>query len=374
MTTYIQDKNNAEGITNDITVLNATNYGNLTYKVDELQFVLNELHNYKHTTILSSIKDTWASKSWSNTDDGVKSDDTTNYILNGKSVKFTGAGNGDGIHVEKDLDLTTHADAYTAGTDDLVTIFCYIDSTSYANLTAGGAACQIAITFQNEILGTTNNYYWSYISDQLKAGKNIIKLKKTEFTSAGSPNWATIKGISFVLADDDPDDTVSFSVDMILLHTQEFKNFVLKAANEVRTSDITIQDDDELFVTLPQNGMFEITLKLAVNSSSVNPDIDCCWSVTGDISLESTRFCIGQSANVSDAKDSGNIKMYAETSLTAEVVYGCDATNYTYVKENFIVSTANDGGTLQFRWAQHVTSASSTAVKPGSYIKVNQLE
>jgi hypothetical protein len=374
MTAYIQDKNNAENIVNDSTVLNATNYGNLTYKVDEMQFVMNDLHKYKHTTILASIKDTWASKSWSNTDDGVKSDDEDNYILNGQSVKFTGAGNGDGIHVEKDLNLTTHADAYTSGADDLITIFCYIDSTSYANLTAGGATCKPAIAFHNEVLGTTNNYYWSYIDDQLKAGKNIVKLKKSSFTSAGFPNWATIKGIAVLLSNDDPDDTVSFSVDMILLHTQEFKNFVYKTTNETLSSSVVPQDDNELFVALPQNGVFEITAHIAVNSSSATPDVRIDWNASGDISLIELRYCLGQSVNVSNSNDSGNIKLKAVTSLGEDVQYGMDGSEYTYIKENFIVQTLNDGGTLQLRWAQWSSNASAIAVKPGSYIKVTQLQ
>lgn len=370
MTAYIQDQNNAENITNDVTVLNVTNYGNLTYKVDELQFVLNELHKYKHTTILSSIKDTWASKSWTNSDDGVKSDDATNYILNGKSVKFTGDAQNDGMHVEKTLDLTIHSDGYTAGADDIITIFAYITSQDLTDL----GSSRFAISFLNDILGTVTNYYWARFDDQLKAGKNIIKLKKSDFTGVGSPDWSTIRGIDIHTYNAAPDAETNISIDMILLHTQEFKNFVYKTTNETLSSNITMQNDDELVVTLPQNGIFEITAHIAANSSSATPDIKTDWSVSGDVTLLGLRYCLGQSVNVSNSNDSGNIKLKVEETLTVDVEYGMDGSVFTYIKENFIVQTLNDGGTLQLRWAQHTSNASAIAVKPGSYIKVTQLQ
>lgn len=374
MSAYIQDENNAESIANDSTVLNATNYGNLTYKVDELQFVLNELHKYKHTTILSSIKDSWASKSWLNTDDGVKSDDSSNYILNGKSVKLTGDAEDDGIHLEKTLDLTIHADAYTAGADDLITFFCYITSADLADLTAGGKNAQLSIGFYDDVLGTVNNYYYSRFDDQLKAGKNIVKLKKSDFSSVGAPDWSTINGIDFYISNDDPNAEIAISIDMILLHTQEFKSFVNKVANETVTSSTTTQNDDELFVALPQNGIFEVTLHLASNSSSATPDIRIEWDAGGDISLLSLRYCLSHSINTTNANDSSNVKIRAYDNLTDEVPYGMDGSNYSYVKENFIVQTLNDGGTLQLKWAQWVSNANAVAVKPGSYIVVKQLQ
>lgn len=375
MSSYIQDYNNAESITNDVTVLNTTNYGNLTYKVDELQFVLNELHKYKHTTIISTIKDAWADKSWLNTDGGTTSDDNTNYILNGESQKCTGDAEDDGIHVEKTLDLTTHADGYTAGADDLITFFCYISSADLANLTAGGHTCQLEIGFYNDILSTVTNYYWARFDDQLKAGKNIVKLKKSDFSSVGSPDWSTIRGLDVYLYNDDPNAEISFSIDMILLHGQDFKSFVYKTTNEVISSSTTLQNDDELFVTLPQNGIFEVNLNAVANCASSAPDIQCDWTVTGDITLmDNGRFCQSQGTGDTNSTNSDAIKIIVYDSLGEDVPYGMDGTRYTYVKEKLLLQTGNDGGVLQFRWAQYVSNASGTAVKPGSYLHIIQLQ
>lgn len=372
MTTYIQDKNNAESIANNSTVLNATNYGNLTYKVDELQFVLNELHKYKHTTIISSIKDSWASKSWLNFDSGVKSDDTTNYILNGQSIKFTGSSENDGIHLEKTLDLTTHADAYTAGADDLITFFCYISSADLADLTAGGHSAQLTIGFYDDVLGTVNNFYYARFDDQLKAGKNIVKLKKSDFSNIGAPDWSTINGIDIYLSNDDPNAEIAISVDMILLHGQDFEPFVIKAADQSVNTDTTVNNDDELVTILPQNGIFEVVLYLSAYSASSTPDIKFTWTVSGDLVFDTYRYITTVPNNVADASDANRRVEFHP--YTQETGCGLDGSAYSIFKERFIVSTGNDGGTLQLQWAQIVSNGTDVTVKAGSYMKITRVQ
>jgi hypothetical protein len=370
MTAYIQDKNNAEDIENDVTVLNATNYGNLTYKVDELQFVLNKLHNYKHTTIIASIKDSWESKSWAGIDSGVVSEDATNYIMNGKSVKLTGDADEDGIHLSKVMDLTTHADGYASSTDDIITLFIYVSSGDLSNIT------HLDIGFYNEVFGTWDNYFWYRFEHLLKAGKNIVKLKKSDFDEYGSPDWSAIRGIDVYL-EDAPSAEVSVSLDMILLHTQEFKNFIYKTTQEDVTNNATLQDDDELYVTLPQNGIFEIDLNLAVNATDTSTDIKCAWSTSGDIALMGRRFYQSHNTNVTDVNNSSTVKIGCYDDITTALAFGVVSGDppATYIHEKFIVLTLNDGGTLQFRWAQQsAQSGKTTAIKVGSYMKITQLQ
>jgi hypothetical protein len=367
MTAYIQDQNNAEDIANDSTVLNATNYGNLTYKVDEMQFLMNELHKYKHTTIIASTKDSWASKSWTGLDNGVLSEDNTNYIMNGKSLKLTGDANEDGIHLEKVMDLTTHADGYASSTDDIITLFCYVSSGDLSNIT------HVDLSFYTEVYGTWDNYFWDRFEVYLKPGKNIVKLKKSGFSEYGSPDWSAIRGLDIYF--ESPSAEVSVSIDMILLHTQEFKSFVLKTAQETITNSATLQDDDELFVTLPQNGIFEIDLNVTASATDTSTDLKIAWTTTGDISLVGERFCIGHHYSVINVDDSDSIKIKTEGSLAAGATYGLMNGTHSYTKEKFIVQTLNDGGVLQMQWAQRTAqSGKDTAIYAGSYIKVTQLQ
>lgn len=369
MTAYIQDKNNAEDIANDSTVLNSTNYGNLTYKVDEMQFVMNDLHKYKHTTILASVKDPWESKAWAGTDNGVFSEDSTNYIMNGKSVKLTGDANEDGIHLSKVLDLTTHADGYSSSTDDIITLFVYVSSGDLSNIT------HVDIGFYNEVFGTWDNYFWYRFEHLLKAGKNIVKLKKSDFDEYGSPVWSAIRGIDVYL--ESPGAEVSVSIDMILLHTQEFKSFIYKSTQKNITDSSTLEDDDELYVTLPQNGIFEIDLNLGVNASDTSTDIKCAWSASGDITLMGKRYYQSHNTTVTDVNNSSTVKIGCYDDLTTSLAYGVVSGDppATYVHEKFVVSTGNDGGTLQLRWAQQsAQSGKTTAMKVGSYMKVTQLQ
>jgi len=366
MTAYIQDKNNAEDIANDVTVLNATNYGNLTYKVDEMQFVMNDLHKYKHTTILASVKDSWESKSWAGTDSGVFSEDATNYIMNGKSAKLTGDASEDGIHLSKVMDLTTHADGYASSTDDIITLFIYVSSGDLSNIT------HLDIGFYNEVFGTWDNYFWYRFEHLLKAGKNIVKLKKSDFDEYGSPDWSAIRGIDVYL-EDAPSAEVSVSLDMILLHTQEFKNFVIKTANQSRNSTTSVQNDNELYVDLPQNGKFEVLLYICAISASATPDIKFDWTVTGDVSFLYNRFINSVPYSASDASDANRrLEWFPYNQEAGCAIEGGDGESLYF--ENFIIKTLNDGGRLQLRWAQVNSNGTDITVNAGSYIKITQME
>jgi hypothetical protein len=365
MTAYIQDQNNAEDIANDSTVLNATNYGNLTYKVDEMQFLMNELHKYKHTTIIASTKDSWASKSWTGLDNGVLSEDNTNYIMNGKSLKLTGDANEDGIHLEKVMDLTTHADGYASSTDDIITLFCYVSSGDLSNIT------HVDLSFYTEVYGTWDNYFWDRFEVYLKPGKNIVKLKKSGFSEYGSPDWSAIRGLDIYF--ESPSAEVSVSIDMILLHTQEFKNFVVKTADESLNSSTSVQNDNELYVDLPQNGKFEISLYISAISASATPDIKFDWTVTGDVSFLYNRFINSVPYSASDASDANRrLEWFPYNQEAGCAIEGGSGESLYF--ENFIVRTLNDGGRLQLRWAQVNTSGTDITVNAGSYIKITQME
>lgn len=376
MSSYIHDYNNAESIANDSTVLNATNYGNLTYKVDELQFITNELYKYNHKTILASIKDTWEDEGWNAlSSGGVKANDTTNYLLNGKSIKFTGDAQWDGIHCEKILDLEEHADGYACTSDnDLITFFCYIDSTSLANLTAGGAACEIWVGFYCDVFDTTNNYFEVQIDDRLVTGKNIIKFRKGDFDSNGvGADWSSIRGIDVYLAADDPDDEVTFSIDNIMLHSCDFTPFVIKTADETINNDNTTQLDDELIATLPQNGWFELILHMAIDANSDTSDFKLEWATTGDVAIYgASRFVHGPGENSTSIYNSDAIQLRASSS-TGVITYGLDATGYAKIFERMILYTLDDGGTITAKWAQSTAEANDTVVKAGSYIKVTRI-
>jgi hypothetical protein len=177
------------------------------------------------------------------------------------------------------------------------------------------------------------------------------------------------------------DENMGFLTEVFVTNRETDKSFlkenkdnmaIIKTVNETRSST-SLDYDNELFVDLPANGLYEIMAKIAVNSSSTAPDIDVDWTVSGTLSLKDLRFCRGQSVHVTDSNDSDHIKMRVYDSLSTDVAYGCDGSTYTYVEETFIINTGDTGGRLHLRWAQHASSANAIAVKPGSYLKVTKV-
>ena len=177
------------------------------------------------------------------------------------------------------------------------------------------------------------------------------------------------------------DENMGFLTEVFVTNRETDKSFlkesiqpiyITKTVNETRTST-TLDYDNELFVDLPSNGLYEIIAKIAVNSSNVTPDINIDWTVSGTLSLKELRFCRGQSIHVTDSSDSDHIKMRVYDSLSTNVPYGCDGSTYTYVEETFIIDSGETGGRLHFRWAQNSSSAYAVAVKPGSYLKVTKV-
>jgi hypothetical protein len=177
------------------------------------------------------------------------------------------------------------------------------------------------------------------------------------------------------------DENMGFLTEVFVTNRETDKSFlkenkdnivIVKTEDETRSST-SLDYDNELFVDLPANGIYEVIANLAVDSSSDVPDIDVMWYTSGDIELQDLRFCRGQSIYVTSASDSDHIKMRVYDSFTEQVPYGCDGTNYTYVEEKFIVNSGATGGRLHLRYAQHTTNVSAIIVKSGSYLRVTKV-
>jgi hypothetical protein len=372
MTTYINDYNNMEDITNDLTKLNTTNVSNLTYKVDELQEMVAALDKYEHKTIIANSKDSWASKPWLSAKGGTYANDTTNYYQNGQSAKVTFAAEDDGMHLEKVMDLTAHSDGFTSTTDDIITIWLYIDSTSLTRINT--PPCEVSIYFHMDAYDTKNNaWYIQPITEQISAGVNVLRYKKSEFTELGAGDWSNVKGVSIQLEDDDPTDTASLSIDSIIMHGKEYDRYVIKDADEVVNNSAVLQNDDELVVTLPPNGLFEIEVYLAVDANSDTSDLIIDYTTTGDVTEHETaaRAYHGRGTNSTSLSNSGATNSQWTSSFGTDVNYGLDASGWALVMEKLIAETFDQGGTLQLRWCQANAEANDTVMKAGSYMKVN---
>lgn len=149
---------------------------------------------------------------------------------------------------------------------------------------------------------------------------------------------------------------------------------VIKKEDESVASSTVLQDDDELYLNLSPNSIFEISLVLHYyTQGSVTPDIKVDWTFDSDVKIVSKRACLGYYHGITDMTNA-TMKSYSRD-IGESMAYGggniasVDAVAY----EKFTVQTGDIGGLIQLTWAQFASNASATEVKAGSYIKAEKV-
>lgn len=132
----------------------------------------------------------------------------------------------------------------------------------------------------------------------------------------------------------------------------------IKSADETVNNSATLQNDDQLFLSVAANTFYELNLRLIMNSNA-----------TANFKLQ---FTAPAGAGFSSHSIEGN----AATALTGP---GGAGGTYTGVAADKIVivggqfSTAGTAGTLQLQWAQNTANVSNTIVKANSYMTLRQI-
>lgn len=142
----------------------------------------------------------------------------------------------------------------------------------------------------------------------------------------------------------------------------------LKTTNQYVTNSTTLQDDNELVITLQAGYIYEIELR-AIVEGTYNSDFKCDWVVSGGVSQTTQRVCIGGTDQGTSPIYDTNGNFSARNLNVANTYHGGNAGSYgSSIIETFLVTTTT-AGTLQFRWAQSNAVAEDTYLKTGSYIK-----
>lgn len=169
------------------------------------------------------------------------------------------------------------------------------------------------------------------------------------------------------------DFAISHSMNQLQLEYDGVIRLIKKTSSQVVTSSVALQDDFDLWAYLAPNSMYRIEIILATyNASSSTPDIKIAYALTGDAKQATTRACKGLATGSTDPDDS-NIKCNTAALTTAEP-YGVVAGNGSYIEEQFLVTTDQNGGKIQLQWAQNVSNASNTQVTSNSYMIVTKVK
>jgi hypothetical protein len=135
----------------------------------------------------------------------------------------------------------------------------------------------------------------------------------------------------------------------------------VKETDESVTSSTTLQDDDDLQLTLNANSFYKLEAHLTVFSASANPDFKYRfefgsvgnWSGLKEDADQSTGFDINQGTNA----------------ITKTLSAGVSTT----IRINIQMQIGAGTGVFKLGWAQNNSDGTATTVKAGSFMKAEKL-
>lgn len=139
--------------------------------------------------------------------------------------------------------------------------------------------------------------------------------------------------------------------------------YVYKASAETVTSSTTLQDDDELFVTLPV-GVWQITVILSVQGAAAG-DFKMSYTFTGGTTGTPGRIVLGPAAATTDS--TATTVRATQNGTGTAIAYGVDAALASAIREEMLYQVASEG-VLTVQWAQNASSGTATTVNAGSRI------
>lgn len=152
------------------------------------------------------------------------------------------------------------------------------------------------------------------------------------------------------------------------LLTSMLPTIVVKAATEPITASTTMQNDDELFATVAANATYDVLLHLLHDSATAG-DITIGWTAPAGAVM--TWGLIGAQSGETSSSTVANVNMQTRTILEAADLGGGASTG-TYGLVHGALITSATAGTLNFQWAQRVSSATASNVRAGSVLMLHR--
>jgi len=143
-------------------------------------------------------------------------------------------------------------------------------------------------------------------------------------------------------------------------------NFVAKASDESLNTSTTLQDDDDLQVTLDANSAYRIEMMFKHSGTDVTPDIK--WLL-----VEPDGTFRGM-AWITNPSGGGAAVWGKITDATIDTAYLLESNTTTgAVSVDVIADTAGAGGIFKLQWAQNGSHASNVTIESGSWIRATKL-
>jgi hypothetical protein len=145
--------------------------------------------------------------------------------------------------------------------------------------------------------------------------------------------------------------------------------FVTKLIDETVTSSTTLQDDDELFLSVAANCTYWMDV-LFLYRAAATPLIKIAFSGPTAATLAWTPWALHNSVTAATA---GTIETVIRD-ISGEISLGVAGTGTTVTARPVgILTTSSTAGTFRVRWAQNVSNATGSVVKAGSSLMLRRV-
>ena len=144
-----------------------------------------------------------------------------------------------------------------------------------------------------------------------------------------------------------------------------------KATTEPLTSSTTLQNDDDLVLTVEADATYEMDLKLFHDSdATVAGDIKIGW--VGPSGATMNWGVHGANTSIASSTNVGGVNM--QTRVIGEVAaFGGGDSSGTVALAFGVLATSSTAGTMQLQWAQETSHAVATNVRAGSLLKLRRI-
>ncbi|MEU6204600.1 hypothetical protein ABZ814_13545 [Micromonospora musae] len=136
---------------------------------------------------------------------------------------------------------------------------------------------------------------------------------------------------------------------------------VRKTADESVTNNATLQDDDQLQISVPANSAYRLRL-FAVHNTAAAPNLRIGFAGPSGVSFGRLKFEAGPNANLQVGV------LAAGSAPTTGGVTGTAADSPLEVVG--VVTTGSTAGLIKFQWSQSVSNASAATVRAGSLLEL----
>lgn len=136
---------------------------------------------------------------------------------------------------------------------------------------------------------------------------------------------------------------------------------VRKTADETVTSSTTVQNDDQLVLTVAANEVWYGELVLLFTAAAVSSGVKIGWTFPSGAIAQSAMW-VNSSGTVAQFSD------YSSASPSGTMPFGAQVTgsSINLLPVSFYYAAGGTGGSLQLQWAQTTTNATGTVLKTNS--------